>query len=70
MDKLSDMVDLPFFYSCTWHVMISNPGLRPPALNYLLRRLPKITNTEGTLVIYWKHIYKYIYMNADGGEGE
>ncbi|KAG2225478.1 hypothetical protein INT45_010305, partial [Circinella minor] len=51
MDKLSDMVDLPFFYSCTWHVMISNPGLRPPALNYLLRRLPKITNAEEVSVV-------------------
>ncbi|KAI9258777.1 Dopey, N-terminal-domain-containing protein [Phascolomyces articulosus] len=51
MDHLSNMVDLPFFYSCTWHVMISNPGLRPPALNYLLRRLPKITNAEEVAVV-------------------
>ena len=60
MDQLSNMVDLPFFYSCTWHVMISNPGLRPPALNYLLRRLPKITNAEGWLYIYWEQEMKII----------
>ncbi|KAI9494202.1 hypothetical protein BDB00DRAFT_337729 [Zychaea mexicana] len=51
MDHLSNTVDLPFFYSCMWHVMIGNPGLRPPALNYLLRRLPKITNAEEVAVV-------------------
>lgn len=47
MDQLGETVDLPFFYSCIWRIMISNPGLRPPALNYLLRRLPKMAGKEG-----------------------
>lgn len=34
-----------------WLVMISNPSLRPPALNYLLRKLPKITDREAVAVV-------------------
>ncbi|KAI8329724.1 Dopey, N-terminal-domain-containing protein [Chlamydoabsidia padenii] len=51
MDRLSDMVDLPFFYSCIWLVMINDTNLRLPCLNYLLRRLPKITNTEDVALV-------------------
>jgi hypothetical protein len=51
MDRLSDMVELPFFYSCVWLVMINNTSLRLPCLNYLLRRLPKITNTEDVALV-------------------
>lgn len=50
MDHLSETIDLPFFYGCMWRVMVSNPGLRPPALNYLLRRFPKITGAEGNFI--------------------
>ncbi|RCI05672.1 hypothetical protein CU098_013294, partial [Rhizopus stolonifer] len=52
IEKLSETVELPFFYSCVWLVMISNPSLRPPALNYLLRKLPKITDKEGICTDY------------------
>ncbi|CAO3668855.1 unnamed protein product [Rhizopus stolonifer] len=31
--------------------MISNPGLRPPLLNYLLRKLPKIADREDVAVV-------------------
>lgn len=31
--------------------MISNPSLRPPALNYLLRKLPKISDREAVAVV-------------------
>lgn len=34
-----------------WLVMISNPSLRPPALNYLLRKLPKISDREAVAVV-------------------
>lgn len=34
-----------------WLVMISNPSLRPPALNYLLRKLPKIMDREAVAVV-------------------
>lgn len=54
MDHLSETIDLPFFYGCMWRVMVSNPGLRPPALNYLLRRFPKITGAEGIGLILKK----------------
>ncbi|KAI8375993.1 Dopey, N-terminal-domain-containing protein [Radiomyces spectabilis] len=51
MDYLSNTVELPFFYSCIWLVMINNANLRPPALNYLLRRLPKIVEQEDVAVV-------------------
>ncbi|RCH94744.1 hypothetical protein CU098_001184, partial [Rhizopus stolonifer] len=51
VEKLSDTVELPFFYSCIWLAMISNPGLRPPLLNYLLRKLPKIADREDVAVV-------------------
>ncbi|KAI9321888.1 Dopey, N-terminal-domain-containing protein [Dichotomocladium elegans] len=51
MDHLAETIDLPFFHGCMWRTMISNPGLRPPALNYLLRRLPKITGQEDVAVV-------------------
>lgn len=51
LEKLSDTVELPFFYSCMWLVMISNPSLRSPALNYLLRKLPKIYDRESVAVV-------------------
>lgn len=57
MDHLSETIDLPFFYGCMWRVMVSNPGLRPPALNYLLRRFPKITGAEGIGLILKKCFY-------------
>jgi hypothetical protein len=47
IERLSETVELPYFYSCVWLVMISNPTLRPPALNFLLRKLPKIVDREG-----------------------
>lgn len=51
MDHLANTVNLPFFYSSLWLVLISNPNLRPPALNYLLRRLPKIVDQEETALV-------------------
>ncbi|KAI8330957.1 Dopey, N-terminal-domain-containing protein [Choanephora cucurbitarum] len=51
IEKLSETVELPFFYSCMWLIMISNPALRPPALNYLLRKLPKIVDREAVAVV-------------------
>ncbi|KAI8359989.1 Dopey, N-terminal-domain-containing protein [Blakeslea trispora] len=51
IEKLSETVELPFFYSCMWLVMISNPNLRPPALNYLLRKLPKILDREAIAIV-------------------
>ncbi|KAF7726823.1 hypothetical protein EC973_008424 [Apophysomyces ossiformis] len=51
IDSLAETVELPFFYTCLWLVMISNRSLRPPALNYLLRRLPKIVSKEDVAVV-------------------
>ncbi|KAI7867413.1 Dopey, N-terminal-domain-containing protein [Spinellus fusiger] len=51
IDYLSSTTDMPFFYSCIWLVMISNSSLRLPALNYLLRRLPKIINDEDVCIV-------------------
>ncbi|EPB86638.1 hypothetical protein HMPREF1544_06614 [Mucor circinelloides 1006PhL] len=51
IESVSETVELPFFYSCMWLVMIGSPSLRPPALNYLLRKLPKITDREAVALV-------------------
>ncbi|KAI8985936.1 Dopey, N-terminal-domain-containing protein [Pilobolus umbonatus] len=51
LDKLSETVELPFFYSCMWLVMINNPTLRIPSLNFLLRKLPKIVDKEAVALV-------------------
>ncbi|KAI8987465.1 Dopey, N-terminal-domain-containing protein [Mycotypha africana] len=51
LEAISETVELPYFYSCMWLVIISNPGLRPPALNYLLRKLPRITDKEAVAMV-------------------
>ncbi|KAI8082733.1 Dopey, N-terminal-domain-containing protein [Halteromyces radiatus] len=51
LDRLSNIVELPFFYSCIWLIMINNNNLRLATLNYLLRRLPKIVNTEDVALV-------------------
>ncbi|KAI8640170.1 Dopey, N-terminal-domain-containing protein [Parasitella parasitica] len=51
IESVSETVELPFFYSCMWLVMIGSPSLRPPALNYLLRKLPKIIDREAVALV-------------------
>ncbi|CEP13190.1 hypothetical protein [Parasitella parasitica] len=51
IESVSETVELPFFYSCMWLVMIGSPSLRPPALNYLLRKLPKIVDREAVALV-------------------
>lgn len=51
LDHLGRIVDLPFVNSCIWLVLINNASLRLAALNYLLRRLPKLDNPEGELSV-------------------
>ncbi|KAI9289079.1 Dopey, N-terminal-domain-containing protein [Umbelopsis sp. AD052] len=46
IDQLGKVVELPFLHSCIWMVLINNASLRLAALNYLLRRLPKLDNQE------------------------
>lgn len=62
LDHLANAIDFPFFYSCIWRTMITNPSLRSPVLNYLLRRLPKISDQEG--ITYFSmayHVYGFFY---------
>ncbi|ORX62705.1 hypothetical protein DM01DRAFT_1314259 [Hesseltinella vesiculosa] len=51
LDRLQNVAESPFFYACFWLVMINDDSLRAPALNYLLRRLPKITNKEDVALV-------------------
>lgn len=51
LDRLTNVVDLPFFYSCIWLIMINDTNLRSPCLNYLLLKLPKITNKEDVALV-------------------
>ncbi|KAG0232967.1 hypothetical protein BGW42_007780 [Actinomortierella wolfii] len=46
LDHLRRAVDEAFFFQCMWLIMISSPQHRGPALNYLSRRMPHLTNTE------------------------
>ncbi|KAF9975535.1 hypothetical protein BGZ73_000795 [Actinomortierella ambigua] len=46
LDNLRRAVDEAFFFQCMWLIMISSAQHRGPALNYLSRRMPHLTNTE------------------------
>ncbi|CAG8433328.1 13062_t:CDS:10 [Ambispora gerdemannii] len=46
LDNLSGIVEQSYFLQCMWLVLITSPSLRTPALNYLKRRMPKITSKE------------------------
>lgn len=50
-DVLSQAVDAPYFFQCMWLVLITNGPLRAPALNYLVRRMPRLSVEEGTIII-------------------
>ncbi|KAG0266708.1 hypothetical protein DFQ27_009484 [Actinomortierella ambigua] len=46
LDNLRRAVDEAFFFQCMWLIMISSAQHRGPALNYISRRMPHLTNTE------------------------
>ncbi|RUS22466.1 hypothetical protein BC937DRAFT_88992 [Endogone sp. FLAS-F59071] len=48
-DVLSKAVNAPYFFQCMWLVLITNGPLRAPALNYLVRRMPKLSVEEDTV---------------------
>lgn len=45
LDDISNSVGTPFFLQCIWLVLISSPEVRLPALQYLARRMPQLTDT-------------------------
>ncbi|KAG0208460.1 hypothetical protein BGX28_000598 [Mortierella sp. GBA30] len=47
MDSLRKAVDETFFFQCMWLILITSSPHRGPALHYLSRRMPLLTNTEG-----------------------
>ncbi|KAF9430197.1 hypothetical protein BGZ76_000932 [Entomortierella beljakovae] len=46
MDRLRKAVDETFFFQCMWLILITSSPHRGPALHYLSRRMPLLTNTE------------------------
>ncbi|KAG8710253.1 hypothetical protein FRC11_004702, partial [Ceratobasidium sp. 423] len=42
LDRLSGMVSPAFFFQNVWLVLVTSPTARAPALNLLMRRLPKL----------------------------
>lgn len=49
LDNLRKNVDETFFFQCMWLILITSSHHRGPALHYLGRRMPMLTNTEGTV---------------------
>lgn len=47
LDRLSTTVTQPFFLQNLWLSMLTTQSARAPALNYLARRLPKLSGDEG-----------------------
>ena len=47
LDRLSGTVSPSFFLQNVWLIMLTSPPNRGTALNYLARRLPRITPEEG-----------------------
>lgn len=50
LDKLSTSASLSFFFQNIWLVMLTTPSSRGTSLNYLSRRLPRLTPEEGKSV--------------------
>lgn len=48
LDKLNESMATSHFFECIWLAIISSPGLRRAAFNYLLKRVPK-TNSADTI---------------------
>ncbi|KAI1316511.1 hypothetical protein EDD11_009924 [Mortierella claussenii] len=46
IDSLRKAVDETFFFQCMWLILITSSPHRGPALHYLGRRMPLLTNTE------------------------
>lgn len=60
MDNLRKAVDETFFFQCMWLILITSSQHRGPALHYLGRRMPHLTNTEGML-----EFFVNLYRNAN-----
>lgn len=46
IDRLRKAVDETFFFQCMWLILINSSPHRGPALHYLARKMPLLTNTE------------------------
>ncbi|RIA92963.1 Dopey, N-terminal-domain-containing protein [Glomus cerebriforme] len=51
LDYLSGIVEQSYFLQSMWLILITSPALRIPALNYLSRRMPKITSKEDVAIV-------------------
>ncbi|KAI8919962.1 Dopey, N-terminal-domain-containing protein [Powellomyces hirtus] len=51
LDSLSSSVGQGYFYHCLWLSLISTPHLRLAAVNYLLKRMPKLSSAEDVAVV-------------------
>lgn len=49
LDRLSSAISLSFFLQNLWLVLITGPGYRIPAINFLSRRMPSL-NSQETIV--------------------
>ena len=47
LDRLSGTVSPAFFIQNIWLCMLTTPSARAPALQYLSRRLPKLSEDKG-----------------------
>ncbi|KAJ2917856.1 hypothetical protein MD484_g2573, partial [Candolleomyces efflorescens] len=56
LDKLSTSASLSFFFQNIWLVMLTTPSARGTSLNYLSRRLPRLTPEEDITEIVGKDI--------------
>jgi hypothetical protein len=54
LDRLSGTVSPAFFIQNIWLCMLTTPSARAPALQYLSRRLPKLSDDEGEY--YMSHL--------------
>ncbi|KAI8901962.1 Dopey, N-terminal-domain-containing protein [Globomyces pollinis-pini] len=51
LEKLSKATNIQDFYTCFWKAIISSSSCRNAAMNFLLRRMPKITSREDMVMI-------------------
>ncbi|KAI9098669.1 Dopey, N-terminal-domain-containing protein [Phlyctochytrium arcticum] len=51
LDHISKSVGQGYFFHCLWLSLIGMPHLRLAAVNYLLRRMPKVSSSEDVAVV-------------------
>ncbi|KZS93323.1 hypothetical protein SISNIDRAFT_441139 [Sistotremastrum niveocremeum HHB9708] len=70
LDRAAETISPAFFFQNVWLVMLTSPNSRPPAINFLTRRLPKFKEDDDVTPIVGKDVGLMLRAFASALEGE